>query len=216
MALSSVALDNWPPTVMRSGFQRGILVGASVVGAAWWIREMARILAAGAEREWKGASGEEFTAAALRPLRRHGWRVVHDLEYPGVGNVDHLLVGPGGIIAIDSKYTTQELWVTPKAIGGSHSNFIGQAKFAASLAERALKEVGLGHLEVEPALVFWGPGAPEVQGGHIMVQKTLILSGPSEAAWRRVIRDRVQVLDQKTIDKVIEHFSHLDRAPAAQ
>lgn len=198
MALSSLALGTWPPSVMSSAFQRGILVGATIIGAAWWVREMAEILAAGAERDRKGANGEEFTASVLRPLLRHGWRVVHDIEYFGTGNVDHVLIGPGGVIAIDSKYTTEKLWVTPKAIGGSRSNFIGQAKYAAGLADRALQELGLGHLTVEPALAFWGPGAPTIEGGYITIQNTLVLDGPSAASWRGALLAREQVLDQQT------------------
>lgn len=52
-------------------------------------------------------------------------------------------------------------------LSGSRRNYIGQAKYAARLAERALAELGLEHLTVEPALVFWGPGAPAIEGGSV-------------------------------------------------
>ena len=41
-----------------------------------------------------GAASERAVARALRPLERSGWLVVHDLERPRGGNVDHLAAGP--------------------------------------------------------------------------------------------------------------------------
>ena len=203
MALVSLLGGRWPPAAAESAFQRGVILGAAVIGAAWWIREITQALAAGAERDRKGAFGEEYTASALRPLRRHGWHAVHDIEYRGDGNVDHLLVGPGGVLAIDSKYTTERLSVTPKAISGSRRNYIGQAKYAARLAERALAELGLEHLTVEPALVFWGPGAPAIEGGSVTIQGTLVIEGLRATAWRKALRARDHVLDHQEIESIV-------------
>ncbi|WP_165865807.1 nuclease-related domain-containing protein [Vallicoccus soli] len=50
-----------------------------------------------------GAEGERRTERVLRPLERTGWHVVHDLKHPGAGNVDHLVLGPGGLFVLDSK-----------------------------------------------------------------------------------------------------------------
>ena len=110
---------------------------------------------------------------------------------------------PGGVIAIDSKYTTERLSVTPKAISGSQRNYIGQAKYAARLAERALAELGLGHLTVEPALAFWGPGAPAIEGESATIQGTLVIEGPRESAWRKALRARDQVLDHQEIESIV-------------
>jgi hypothetical protein len=56
-------------------------------------------------RAWRrGAAGERRTARLLGPLERHGWAVLHDLAVPGSrANLDHLVIGPGGVFAIDSK-----------------------------------------------------------------------------------------------------------------
>ncbi len=50
-----------------------------------------------------GAEGERRTERALRPLERAGWRIVHDLDAPGAGNLDHVAVGPAGVFLLDSK-----------------------------------------------------------------------------------------------------------------
>ena len=53
----------------------------------------------------RGARGERATARRLRRLRRAGWTVFHDVALQGSrANLDHLLIGPGGVFVVDSKY----------------------------------------------------------------------------------------------------------------
>jgi hypothetical protein len=53
----------------------------------------------------RGAAGERHTARLLDPLERHGWAVLHDLALAGsAANIDHLVIGPGGVFVIDSKH----------------------------------------------------------------------------------------------------------------
>jgi hypothetical protein len=53
----------------------------------------------------RGAAGERRTARLLGPLQRQGWAVLHDLAVPGSrANIDHLVIGPGGVFVIDSKH----------------------------------------------------------------------------------------------------------------
>ncbi len=49
-----------------------------------------------------GAWGEERTGKVLEQLLDEGWQVVHDLPAK-YGNLDHVVVGPGGIFLLDSK-----------------------------------------------------------------------------------------------------------------
>ncbi len=52
----------------------------------------------------RGAAGEQRTARLLSPLERQGWVVLHDLAVPGSrANLDHLVIGPGGVFVVDSK-----------------------------------------------------------------------------------------------------------------
>ncbi|GAB3260284.1 hypothetical protein GCM10027425_23350 [Alteromonas gracilis] len=52
-----------------------------------------------------GAEGEERTAQTLAALGA-GWTVWHDLHWPGRSraNIDHLVIGPGGVFVVDSKH----------------------------------------------------------------------------------------------------------------
>src|SRR5918994_1903142 len=79
----------------------GLLAVAAAAGVGWRLRfrPSAAILA------WRrGATGERRTARLLAPLERRGWAVLHDLAIPGTqANIDHLVIGPGGVIVVDSK-----------------------------------------------------------------------------------------------------------------
>jgi hypothetical protein len=52
-----------------------------------------------------GADGEVATGRVLDGLRVEGWVVLNDVRWPGRqrANIDHIAVGPGGILVIDSK-----------------------------------------------------------------------------------------------------------------
>ena len=51
----------------------------------------------------RGERGERHVADVLEELRSNGYRPIHDIVGDGF-NVDHVLVGPGGIFAIETKY----------------------------------------------------------------------------------------------------------------
>jgi hypothetical protein len=57
--------------------------------------------------------GEENTARALAALPELDWRVFHDVHWPGrrYANIDHVVVGPGGVFVIDSKAWTGDIEV---------------------------------------------------------------------------------------------------------
>lgn len=58
------------------------------------------------QRAWSaGAEGERLVAAAIGDVARYGWTALHDLHWPGrpKANLDHVALGPGGVILIDAK-----------------------------------------------------------------------------------------------------------------
>ncbi|MCW2566673.1 MAG: hypothetical protein JWN54_770 [Mycobacterium sp.] len=63
-----------------------------------------------------GAWGEEWTAKEVAKLAPAGWVMLHDLRRSGGGNVDHVLVGPGGVSVLDSKNVDGEVRVDRDAL----------------------------------------------------------------------------------------------------
>lgn len=77
--------------------------GQSAADRAKRSRAKADRLLRDAENHEKGAVGERSIGDILAQLPSDYW-VLHDLNIPGSkANVDHLVVGPGGAIAIDAK-----------------------------------------------------------------------------------------------------------------
>jgi len=94
------------------------------------------------DRRDRGARGEEQVGARLEELSDERWRVIHDASF-GRGNVDHILVGPGGVFTVETKSHPG-----PVQVRRLHGETIRQVH-----AERKLVESITG-LPVEPLLVF--------------------------------------------------------------
>ena len=80
------------------------MAGESATEVARQRRAKAERLAQQAELFDRGAEGERRTARALEQLPAT-WRHLHDVRWPGrpFANLDHVVVGPGGIFVVDSK-----------------------------------------------------------------------------------------------------------------
>lgn len=50
----------------------------------------------------QGAEGEEVVGEILEGLVADGWQVLHDVSF-GRGNIDHIVVGPGGLFTVETK-----------------------------------------------------------------------------------------------------------------
>lgn len=78
--------------------------GESAYDVARRRREKAERLQKSAALWEKGAEGEVAVARALEALPE-GWVALHDLAWPGRqrANLDHVVVGPGGVFIVDAK-----------------------------------------------------------------------------------------------------------------
>jgi hypothetical protein len=94
------------------------------------------------ERHDRGAAGEEQVGELLDRLRGRGWEVLHDLSL-GRGNVDHVLIGPGGVFTVETKSHAGPIYVARV-----HGAVLGQAQAQRRVVERATGA------HVEPLLVY--------------------------------------------------------------
>jgi hypothetical protein len=111
----------------------------------------------------RGAAGEQRTARLLDPLERHGWAVLHDLAVPGSrANLDHLVIGPGGVFVIDSKQYRGRLQLDPsgRLWHGRHplAPTLRAVEFEADRAAQILagSQVVVPIVAVHGAQVPWG------------------------------------------------------------
>src|SRR6266511_2259047 len=137
-----------------------LLAGATATSLVGWAL---RFRTSPETRAWRrGAIGERRTARLLTRLERHGWAVLHDLAVPGSrANIDHLLIGPGGVFVVDSKLYTGKLHLAP---GGSlwHGRYplapvLRAVRFEAAQAAQTLATPGV---EVVPLVAVHGAQVP--------------------------------------------------------
>lgn len=90
----------------------GVITGVAILGGIIWsTRRMVKV-AHELRTTRAGIEGEMATAQLLSPLLAKGWRLFHDI--PGNrGNIDHVLVGPGGVFAVETKFRSK-----PQSIKG--------------------------------------------------------------------------------------------------
>jgi Nuclease-related domain len=173
----------------------GLVLGVlAAVAAGWGLRFRPSPDAIAWRR---GAAGERRTAALLKPLERHGWAVLHDLAVPGSqANIDHLVIGPGGVFAIDSKQYRGRLRLDPSGRLWHGRYLLAPALRAASWeadqAAKLLPDPGMAVVPivaVHGAQVPWGKvvidGVPIVPARRLpsMLCQLPVVLGPERVAW---------------------------------
>jgi hypothetical protein len=150
-------LQLWKHTGPQPGLWLWIAIVATVVAAAWFWR-----LLPIARRLNRGERGERYVADVLEELRVDGYKPVHDLVADGF-NIDHVLVGPGGVFAIETKYRSGKGDITFRNGGGlfvdgrqEEKDCLKQVRGAAREVNRLIrKNCGVNEW-VWPLVVFVG------------------------------------------------------------
>jgi len=105
-----------------------------------------------------GADGEEAVGPRLERLVKRGWHVLHSIPVGERGSdIDHLLIGPGGLYTINTKnHPGKKIWVGDHAIlvNGRQTSYLRNSRFEAERVSKAmLRELG-ETLPVRPVLVL--------------------------------------------------------------
>lgn len=107
LVASFIAAEMWP----AGAWICGVFGGAAL---AFWT--FARLSPPAWIENWQsGAWGEQATAKELAPLEGEGWIVLHDLAAER-GNIDHIVVGVGGVFLLDSKRLGGEVSVDDSGV----------------------------------------------------------------------------------------------------
>lgn len=77
-----------------------------------------RRLSPSLDRRLRGLEGEQRVGAVLDGMHGLGWKALHDVD-TGRGNIDHVVVGPGGLVTIETKSAGAAGELTGWTRGGS-------------------------------------------------------------------------------------------------
>jgi Nuclease-related domain len=145
----------------------------------------------------RGAAGERRTARLLAPLERRGWAVLHDLAIPGTqANIDHLVIGPGGVLVIDSKHYRGQLRLDRYGMvwHGRHL-LVSALRKVLWQADQADDVLGIADIQVAAIVAIHGASVPwalvQADGVTIvparrapdLLQALPPILGPERVAW---------------------------------
>ncbi|OKI29496.1 NERD nuclease [Streptomyces sp. CB03578] len=129
-------------------------------GPGLWQRVIAWVLRRRTDDDsWRtGLVGEQRVGRELERLERQGWRVLHAIPLPRQVDIDHLLIGPGGVFTINTKRHPQKrVWVGDdmvKVNGGKAQPYVIKSRAEAGRARKVLGRYCGFDVPVRPILVF--------------------------------------------------------------
>lgn len=135
--------------VLAPAALRQYLIGAIVVSGVWWAYVL-MLDSSGLAAKRSGIFAEEQTAAELTRLHRDGWRTANHVMLKW-RDVDHAVIGPAGIFAIETKFRSS--WSTVDVN---------------SLARQARDDARQLAFRIDPKkaasaiIVVWGPASREM------------------------------------------------------
>lgn len=167
------------------------LLAAAVVALAdtlWRWRQHA------AESVWrKGQRGERRTARILRAfLEWRGYRLLHGRDLPGRTQLDHLVIGPTGVLLVQNQAVPPETEITEYG-GTLYVNERPGAKMAGELREIAQETAALlrRHIDrdipIEPVSVVYGG---DLRRGRVSSEGVTLLRAHRLPGWIRKRRVR--------------------------
>ncbi len=174
MAAVAIAVTTLTAIFIPDTFLRGFVAGAGLFGTFGFLTLWV-VQASGTAPQMMGELAEQWTASELRPLRRYGWRLVNHFALR-TWDIDHLLVGPGGALVVETKWSAQSWVLDPpdeaitKAVRQVESN-ARDVRLWTNLPV------------VEPVVILWGPEASQLPPVS-RVHNTTVVAGPHAGDWR--------------------------------
>jgi Nuclease-related domain len=170
------------------GWRLGLFCAALAPAAVlvWQIRHR------GEHGTWaKGAAGERRTARMLRPLEHRGFTVLHDRALRGSrANVDHLVIGPPGVVVVDSKNWSKNRIVKGRGRRLKVGRMNGSKVVASTLYEMA----------------FVGSALETAVGWPIPVAAVLAIHGGQLPPWRVPVIDGIPLMRAREVCRYIQRL----------
>jgi len=193
-------------------FELGALFAASLAAMAWIVH-----IASGMHGRHLGRVGEVSTGTTVVNWRRRrrGWSLTHGLYFEHHGDVDHVLVGPGGVFVLESKWVSAPCHLENGEVKGvAEREPVAQARCGARKVDLLLR-YGRSRLDVEvrSVVIMWGPGAPPLPDGWIDVAGVTVCEGRRSRKWlprlderhlEPEIADRAESVLRAQLDRQVE------------
>lgn len=190
-------------TLLMSNSERFKWAYVGATGASgFWIVTILIIIWTGIGNPLMGLQGENRTAEILRKFQSEGWQLVNGMQLLGDWDIDHVLVGPAGVLVFESKWS-HKVWP-------SHSN--GKGYMAARLRE-AISQVtdnreqfksyfkkDLFGVTVTPVCVLWSHEYDSDEPTTFLTGGVVVIHGPALKKWMESLT--AKWLDSGKVEKI--------------
>jgi hypothetical protein len=173
-----------------------IVLPIIIVGVFVWYR---RSMSAMTADDAKPISGLRLTAEALHRASSPPWRVVYEIG-GALGAVDHVVVGPAGVIAISTLVADRP---EPRDLldARSEAQLVSDAAIARGPIDELLRAVDASCSQ--SAKVFWGAPDPNRPTVEPLVHGSQLVEGQRLEEWlAEVDRQATARLDPARVDEV--------------
>jgi hypothetical protein len=192
---------------------QGVRAEADAARAAAWSRsKVGTVLALATdtntrERRWRvGAKGEEKVGARLERLVEHGWRVLHSVPIgPGKVDLDHLLIGTGGVYCINTKNRPDgQVWVGANQVrvNGHRTGYVEAARREGDRTSRILSGAVGWPVPVRPTLIILTGTLFPMMTVKEQPDGVVVLDRLAVPGWFRKTKPR---LSTEQVDAVYDH-----------
>lgn len=151
-----------------------ILIVALIVGGYWWYRRAMRNMAP--DEVTRSVNGARLTGERLGRLPTPPWRFVFEVPGDRLGSVDHVVIGPSGIIAV-----TTLMLDRPPATDLPDAHQLAANALARAPVDDLVSRVGLNCATL--AKVYFGTPQPDLPVAHDMLNGTRAVEGQRLTEW---------------------------------
>lgn len=156
------------------------------------------------ERAWRrGIEGEQVIGAALDKARKHGWKVLHSIPVGKESDIDHLVIGPGGVVLINTKHHKGAKVTVRQGgiyVNGSQTRHVLQVRDQVKRASKALSAAMGEPVDIQGCVAIHNGGLmePEVKFAHHFKDVWVV------TRWNivRVLRKAEPVLTPDEVDAI--------------
>lgn len=189
------------------GIQRWIFIGAMGASSPWLVAMMI-LLYTGVGNTLMGLEGENFTAEVLREFRSAGWILINGIKIKQTADIDHVLVGPAGLLVIESKWShhrwpsiTQEVTFMTGAIEKAITQALRNSDDVKWRFGKELKGV-----PIKAVCVLWSSDFDKNDPLWFEHRNVLVVRGSGLDAWLKSLTE--QSLDRSRIEKISSVIGH--------
>jgi hypothetical protein len=200
LALATPGVALLEQRVVHGWYGGAIFGGAVVAGIASVVYVATNV--SGSASVSMGARAERWTATELKKVKRLGATTFDHLEFYD-GDVDHVLVGKGMVLAIETKWRGGG-WDLAARRNRALSRAAEQAQSRANRLTNLLRSRNVeAKRDAVPILVLWGG----CDGNARRIDGVLAMSGTDFVHWYRSLDDNSDLREQARIVARLEDFA---------